>query len=153
MHDLKYDCQNIAIITPMARKYMRKYFVKQGSFVPYNMEDLGKKYLIQVLLPGRTKEDIEVLLIGNLLNVKAAKPKRTRKNAPIEKVDENQKFKYARQFFEFIDVNMDIPLPPDVDLQTIKSRIDKGILEIKLEKRLQQMLEVQDNEFDNTQNN
>ena len=103
-----------------------------GSWVPYNLEKLENGYLIVVPLPGRTKEDINVSLIGNSLNIKAAKPKTSE-----ETKDDKEKpgIPFFRHGFSFMDVDMDIVLPADADLDSIKSIMSNGVLKIKLGKK------------------
>ncbi len=112
--------------------HMKECFGRLGSWVPYNLDKGETEYLITVPLPGRTKEDVNVSLIGNCLNVKASKPK----NAEETKKDEEAPgFPFLRHFFSFIDVDMDIDLPADADLDSIKSIMTNGLLRIKIGKK------------------
>ena len=112
-----------------------------GSWVPYNLEKLETGYLIVVPLPGRTKEDVNVSLIGNSLNIKAAKPKTDEKETSEEKTKEHR-HPFLKYFFTFIDVDMDIVLPADADLDSIKSIMSNGVLKIKLGKKPSRNIDV-----------
>ena len=103
-----------------------------GSWVPYNLEKLESGYLIVVPLPGRKKEDINISLIGNSLNIKAAKPKTSEE---INDDKEKPGIPFFRHGFSFMDVDMDITLPADADLDSIKSIMSNGVLKIKLGKK------------------
>ncbi|MFX1236138.1 MAG: Hsp20/alpha crystallin family protein [Promethearchaeota archaeon] len=115
----------------MAHRFMRGFSKVCEGWVPYNLEDKGDNYLIQVPLAGRKKEDIKVSLINDTLNVSAGKPK-TPEDAE-EKKEEEQLFK--RKFFSFVDVNLDIPLPPDANKDDIKSMMQNGLLKVKIGKK------------------
>jgi len=112
-----------------------------GSWVPYNIEDREDGYLITVPLPGRTKEEITVSLIGNSLNVKAAKPKTERET---KDESEHRGPPFLRFFFTFIDVDMDIPLPANADLDSIKSVMANGLLKVKVGKKASKKIDIND---------
>ena len=64
----------------MAGKFMKPFMKPFGNYIPYNIEDLGDGYLITIPLPGRTKDDVTVSLINNILNITASKPKEYQKS-------------------------------------------------------------------------
>jgi len=113
-------------------RHMKECFGRLGSWVPYHLHKAETEYLITVPLPGRTKEDLNVSLIGGCLNVKATKPKNAEK---IKKDEVTPGFPFLRHFFSFIDVDMDIDLPADADLDSIKSIMTNGLLRIKMGKK------------------
>ena len=80
------------------------------------------------------KEDVNVSLIGNSLNIKAAEPKTDEKETSEDKTKE-YRHPFLKYFFTFIDVDMDIPLPADADLDSIKSIMSNGVLKIKFGKK------------------
>ncbi|MFX0186291.1 MAG: Hsp20/alpha crystallin family protein [Candidatus Hodarchaeota archaeon] len=110
-------------------RHMKECFGRIGSWVPYNLEKTEGGYLITVPLPGRSMEDVNVSLIGNCLNVKASKPKNVKE--PKEE-KEKQGIPFLRHFFSFIDVDLDIELPADADLDSIKSIMTNGLLKVKI---------------------
>jgi len=114
---------------------------KFGSWIPYNLEDREGGYLITVPLPGRTKEDVTVSLIGNNLNIKASKPKT--EGEPKEESG-HPRHPFMRFFFSFIDVDMDIPLPANADLDSIKSVMANGLLKVKIGKKPSKKIDVND---------
>jgi HSP20 family molecular chaperone IbpA len=121
----------------MASKFMHHcghQIGRFGSIVPYRIQEVDESYIILVPLPGRTKEDVSVSLIGTNLNVAAKKPKLDEVKKP--KANTNGGFgPFSRNFFKFIEVNMDIPLPPNANTDAIKSKIANGLLKIKVDKK------------------
>ena len=113
-------------------RHMKECCGRLGSWVPHNLTKTEDGYLITIPLSGRTKEDVNVSLIGACLNVKASKPK----NIEETKDDkEKQGIPFFSHFFSFIDVDMDINLPADADLDSIKSIMTNGLLRIKIGKK------------------
>jgi len=118
-------------IGQMARKFMGGFMNQYKGWVPYNLEDTGDQYLFLVPLAGRTKEEVKVSLINKTLNVTAAKPKFTEEGEKKKK----DEIPFIKNFFAFVDVNLDIPLPEDADLDTIKSIMQNGLLKVKIGKK------------------
>jgi len=122
-------------------RHMEECWGKAGSWVPHNVEDSGDYYLVTVPLPGRTKEEVNVSLIGNNLNIKAGKPKGddTEKDMP-----KGSHSPFHRCFFSFIEVDMDIPLAANADLDSIKSVMANGLLKVKIGKKPSKKIDVND---------
>lgn len=109
------------------------------GFTPYEIEDLGDNYLISVPLPGLSKEDVKVSLINDNLNISAKSKSEEIKSKTPEDKDEDIHCGavFCKDLLNFLwkkDVNLDIPLPSDVDKETIKSRLNNGLLKVKIEK-------------------
>ena len=115
-------------------KHMRRWMQDFASNILYNIEDLGETYLITVLLPGRTKDDVKVSLLDGYINVNAPKPKTAKKEGDKEENKEDI-HSFIRKTFIFVDVDMDIPLPAGTDTEVIKSAMSNGLLKIKLGKK------------------
>jgi HSP20 family molecular chaperone IbpA len=125
-------------------KRMAHHFMKgfMGSHIAYNLEDLGKSYLITVPLAGRAREDVTVSLINKHLNVKAEKPKIPEREG-IEEKPEKEKFEpFFWKGFTFIEVNMDIPLPVDADTDSIVSKMSNGLLKVTFGKKPAKKIDV-----------
>lgn len=122
-------------------RHVEECMGKFGSMVPYNLEDREEGYLITVPLPGRTKEDVTVSLIGNSLNVKASKPK---SEGETKEESAHARHPFLRFFFTFIDVDMDIPLPANADLDSIKSVMANGLLKVKVGKKPSKKIDIND---------
>lgn len=138
---------NMPNMMRMLKHNMSQCLGHGGHTVPYNMNSVDDGYLVVIPLSGRTKEDVKVSLYNNILNVKASKPKG----------DEGEKVKaeggdngcgcgpgFFRNFFNFIEVDLDIPLPPDANEDEIKSVMANGLLKIKVGKKPAKTINVDD---------
>lgn len=125
--------KDIGRMKHMAGRFMKQFMGGFGNWIPHNIEDLGKEYLITVPLPGRTKEDVKVSLINKNLNVNAKKPKVPEREG-IKKEDKEQ-FSFPFHGFKFVDVNMDIPLPVNANEDSIVSKMANGLLRIIIGKK------------------
>jgi HSP20 family molecular chaperone IbpA len=128
----------------MAKHFMRGFM---GSYIPYNLEDLGESYLITVPLAGRTKEQVNVSLINKHLNIKADKPNIPERGGVKEKPEEEKSpHEWGGPFFwkgfTFIEVNMDISLPADADTDTIVSKMANGLLKVTFGKKPAKKIDV-----------
>lgn len=120
----------------MAARFMHHFghhMARFGSTIPYRIEDQEDKYMILIPLAGRNKEDVAVSLIEDELNIVAKKPGISEKHTDTERVGKRS-MPHSRQFFRFIEVNMDIPLPTDANKNEIKSKMADGLLRIKIGK-------------------
>ena len=126
---------DIAKMKHMAGHFMKGFMHQMGSFIPYNIDDLGTEYLITIPLPGRTKEDVKVSLINKNINVEAKKPEVSEKEGKESKESPNECCGIPFRGFRFIDVNMDIPLPVDADENSVSSKMGNGLLRIMVAKK------------------
>jgi HSP20 family molecular chaperone IbpA len=138
-----FNPQQMHKMRKMAYHFMRGFM---GTYIPYNVEDLGESYLITVPLAGRTKEEVKVSLINRHLNVKAEKPKIPERENLEEKKEESTAHEGFGPFFwkgfTFIEVNMDIPLPVDADTDTIVSKMANGLLKVTFGKKPAKKIDV-----------
>lgn len=138
---------DIAKMKRMAKHFMHGFM---GSYIPFNVEDLGDSYLITVPLAGRIKEDVNVSLINKHINIKADKPKIPERENLKEKEEEHKTAQdwcmpFFRKGFTFIDVNMDIPLPIDADTETLVSKMANGLLKITMSKKPAKKIDISEN--------
>ena len=139
-----FNPQQMRKMQKMAHHFMRGFM---GTYIPYNLEDLGDSYLITVPLAGRTKEEVTVSLINKHLNIKAEKPKIPERESGEEKSDDEKATQehYGPFFwkgFTFIEVNMDITLPVDADTDTIVSKMANGLLKVTFGKKPAKKIDV-----------
>lgn len=146
------DCCNFGPHDIAKMKRMAKHFMHgfMGSYIPFNVEDLGDSYLITVPLAGRIKEDVKVSLINKHLNIKADKPKIPERENLKEKEEETKTAQdwcmpFFRKGFTFIDVDMDIPLPIDADTETVVSKMANGLLKITMSKKPAKKIDISEN--------
>ena len=126
--------------------HIRDCMTNFEGWVPYDIEDNENNYLIAVPLPGFSKEDVKVSLISNNLNVKAQRSsEESDKKEKDDKEDINCGVIFCHNLLNFLwnkDVNLDIPLPSDVDREKIISKMNNGLLKIKIEKLPPQKIDI-----------
>jgi HSP20 family molecular chaperone IbpA len=130
-----FSPKDVARMKNVAGQFIKGFMHQMGSYIPYNIDDLGTEYLIIVPLPGRTKEDVKVSLINKNINVEAKKPKISEKEEKDVKEKEEECCGFPTRGFRFIDVNMDIPLPVDADENSVSSKMGNGLLKIQVTKK------------------
>ena len=109
----------------------------------YGPESSGKcfsenNYLFTIPLPGFSKEEVRVSLISNNLNITAKKPSNENEKKEEDQIDDiNCGIYFTKNLLNFLwnkDVNLDISLPSDLDRENIISKMNNGLLKIKIEK-------------------
>jgi len=133
----QFGPHDVAKMKQMARHFMHGFI---GSYIPFNVEDLGDSYLITIPLAGRTKEEVNVSLINKHLNIKAEKPKipereKLKDEPEAETSAQDCCMPFFRKGFTFVEVDMDIPLPADADTETLISKMSNGLLKITMGKK------------------
>lgn len=128
-------------------RHMKACGQQMGAWVPYNLEKTEDGYLIQIPLPGRSKEEVKVSIIGKTLNIAAAKPKaeEAKEKESLDCCHETPWGPFLRKFFMFVEVNMDIPLPENADENNIKSVMSNGLLKIKIGKKPAKNIDISEN--------
>jgi HSP20 family molecular chaperone IbpA len=130
-----FSPKDVAKMKHIAGSFMKGFMQQMGSYIPYNIDDLGTEYLITVPLPGRTKDDIKVSQINKNINVEAKRPQIPEKEGKEVKEKQDECCGFPARGFRFIDVNMDIPLPADADENTVSSKMGNGLLKILVTKK------------------
>jgi len=135
--DFCFSPKDVVRMKHMAGRFMNGFMHQMESFVPHNIDDLGTEYLITIPLPGRTKDDVKVSLINNNINVEAKKPNVPEKEGKEEQTKQENccGVPFPMNGFNFIDVNMDIPLPADADENSVSSKMSNGLLRITVVKK------------------
>jgi HSP20 family protein len=93
--------------------------------MPVEMYETPEELVVKVELPGVRKEDIEVSVRDNYLVIRAEKREEIEENR--EQVHVSERF-YGK--FERV-----IPLPTEVDTESVKAKYENGILEIRFPKK------------------
>ena len=128
---------------PMAFLHMDMGHVKNcmdnfEGWIPYDIENNESNYLVKIPLPGFSKEDVKVSLISNNLNITAKRLLVEKEKKEEDQTDNiNCGVHFTQNLINFLwnkDINLDIPLPSDVDSEKIISRMNNGLLKIKIEK-------------------
>ena len=104
----------------------REAWFEEGFRTPLaDIIDEGDKYVIEVELPGMSKEDIEIYTYDNTLEVIARRKFERR-------VEKEGVLRMERAYTGFRRV---FPLPRDADPEKIKAKYENGVLRIEVGKR------------------
>ena len=117
------------------RKEMEKIFGKMKEvdlFVAKGLEkarvNLKKEkgeYVFDIEMPGVPKENIEVNIIGDILEVKG-------KKSDVKK-KKNENYIYAESFAQSFVRR--VKIPEDADLKKVKAKYENGVLTIRIKKK------------------
>jgi HSP20 family protein len=101
-------------------------FLDENSLMPaMNVKEHSKDYEIEFAAPGFSKNDFEVTIDDNILNVCGKKEKET------EEKDED----YTRKEFSYNSFKRSLKLPTSVNTdQDVKATYKNGILKLNLQK-------------------
>ncbi|MFX0071936.1 MAG: Hsp20/alpha crystallin family protein [Candidatus Hermodarchaeota archaeon] len=122
-------------------KWMGQWTKKFEGWVPYDIEEKDDNYFIVMPLPGLTKEEVDVSLIGRELNIKTKKKTPEENETKDEKESKKNLYRghgFLRYFLNMLwkkGVDMDIQIPDDADENSIKSIMANGLLKIKFGKK------------------
>jgi len=102
-------------------------FFEDDSLMPaMNVKEHDKDFEIEFAAPGFSKEDFEITIKDNMLNVCGEK-----KNE-VEEKDEN----YTRKEFSYSSFQRSLNLPETINTdQEVKATYKKGILKLNLQKK------------------
>ena len=89
-----------------------------------NLQDLGDKYVVQVAVPGMSKEHLNIQLNGNVLRIQGEK--QWKNGMPVQQVVEFSNTRYSRSFI----------LPEDTDHDAISAECKNGLLTLHLGKHV-----------------
>lgn len=98
-----------------------------GSFerIPaIDIKDAGDKYIVQAEMPGISKDDVEIEIVDNMLEIRAKK----------EEEKEEKGVGYVRRERGRLSFYRRIPVYEDMDQDKIEAKMEDGILEITLPK-------------------
>jgi len=93
-------------------------------FPAMDIKDEGDHYLIEVDLPGLSKEDVEVMVGEGVLDI-AAKRESNR-----EESDEG----YIRRERGFVSFHRRLNLPDDATEEKLEAKLDDGVLKVLVQK-------------------
>lgn len=96
-----------------------------GAYPPVNITETKDAYVLDLLVPGWTKEDFKINLEKNVLTVSAEKK--------TEQKSEDQK--HIRREFSFRTFKRSFTLDETVDAEKIQAKYENGILQVQLPKK------------------
>lgn len=101
---------------------------QNGSKQPAtNVFETDASFKIEVLLPGFSKEDLQMSYHKNLLTVKVSKAEKE-ENAQVE-------YKYEHREFGTFNFEKQFKVPNSVNIETIDAKFENGVLNIVLPKK------------------
>ena len=89
-----------------------------------NIKELDDEILLELIVPGFKKNEIEISLENNTLLVHAKK----------ETKEENSNEKYILNEYSSKEFSRNFKINPNVDMESISSKLEDGILTIKVPK-------------------
>ncbi len=89
-----------------------------------NIKDNKKNFEIEVAAPGLTKEDFEVTVDNNIINISCEK----------EESKESKDDNYTREEFNYSAFSRSFSLPENVDTETVDAKYKEGVLTLTLTK-------------------
>ncbi|MDR1780403.1 MAG: Hsp20/alpha crystallin family protein [Tannerella sp.] len=100
---------------------------KRVSSPAVNIIENEKEYKVEVAAPGLTKDDFRIdIHDDDMLTISVEKKS--------EKSDEGKNNKYLRREFSYSSFRQSMILPDDVDRESIKAKMEDGILSIEIPK-------------------
>ena len=106
--------------------YHEDYVKNDGKTPATNVFETDKEFKLEVLLPGFTKEDLQLNVHNSVLTIKVEK----------EKKEENaEAYKYAHREFDAYNFEKQYKLPKTVDNEKIEAKFENGILNVQLPKK------------------
>jgi HSP20 family protein len=98
-------------------------------------------FVVELAVPGLTKEDFTIEIEENLLKVASEVKKET------ETSDTNADVRYTRKEFSFSNFKRTFTLPENIKSEDVKAKYENGVLQIALpkkeeEKELKKMVEI-----------
>lgn len=122
--------------------HFKGYFQNFEGWIPHYIEEFETYYMIVVPLPGFAKEDVEINLISNSINIngkkKEAIPEQEQSKSPEQKESKYPRSHFIKEIFDRLwnkGFNLEISLPDNVNKEDIKSKLVNGLLKIKLGKK------------------
>mgnify|MGYP001767284733 CR=1 FL=1 len=107
--------------------YHENYLEKCGCQPATNVFETDRDFRIELLLPGFSKDDVQLNYHKNLLTIKVDKEE-NRDKQPEE-------YKFARREFGTFNFEKSFKVPNTVDVEKIGARFENGILQVTLPKK------------------
>ena len=113
----------------------------KGMAMPVDVKEYDDKYCVKVELPGIEKENINIDINKSYVKIDA--------NKDYEKEDDDKKHKYHKSEFRYGNYSRTLYFPYEVDVESSKAELKKGILildlpKIHAEKEETKKLEIKD---------
>ena len=107
------------------RPMLSRLPVEEKGWMPaIDIFEKDDKFVVKAELPGMNEEDVDVSVVGDMLNIKGEKKTET-------EVKEEDYYRCERAYGSFY---RSIPLPSTVDASKIEASYEDGVLEVTLPK-------------------
>ena len=111
----------------MTNDYHESYLQNAKRQPATNVFETETDFRIELLLPGFSKEDVQINYHQNLLTVKVDKPESESNNT--------EGFKYARREFGLFNFEKQFQVPNAVKVESIDAKFENGVLSLVLPKK------------------
>ena len=121
-----------------------EWFPMRATTAPaINVKEFDKEFLIEIAVPGMTKEDFKIHVNAKNQLVVSVEKKQ-------ESTDDEKAAKFLRREFNYTRFEQTLLLPENVDREAITAKAKHGVLKIKLpklenpqEKEITRVIEIQ----------
>jgi len=111
----------------MTNDYHENYLQNAKRQPGTNVFETETDFRIELLLPGFSKEDVQINYHKNLLTVKVDKPESESNNT--------EGFKYAHREFGLFNFEKQFQVPNTVKVESIDAKFENGVLNLVLPKK------------------
>ena len=111
----------------MTNDYHENYLQNAKKQPATNVFETETDFRIELLLPGFSKEDVQINYHKNLLTVKVDKPESEPNNT--------EGFKYAHREFGLFNFEKQFQVPNTVKVESIDAKFENGVLNLVLPKK------------------
>ena len=101
-----------------------RYQNASSSLPAVNVQEQEKQYILELAVPGKTKEDFELSLDNDVLSISSS-------DSAESKVNDG----FTRREFSYASFKRSFALPDTIDSSGIKAKYAQGILSIELPKK------------------
>ena len=98
-----------------------------SSSIPIEVEETNQEYLIQAKLPGISKEQIQLNVLGNTISIVI--------NNRVDLIEEDEKNQVFRQKKSLTQSSRTIPLPQQINEQLVRASYQNGLLQVIIPKQ------------------
>ena len=99
---------------------------------PVNISESDQNFMIEVIAPGLSKDDIQISMEDNTLSISYEKETR---NKSEEKDDENKQVRFLKNEYSYESFKRSFRLNDKIDADKIAAKYENGVLKIDLPKK------------------
>ena len=126
-----FDC-GPSFFGPRLGKLIHHMAKEWKQFWPHDLAETDDQYILSMPLPGWEVKDVEVSIKGNNILVETLRPETEK--AP-ETEDPHHRFLPMTKFWNKPNVHVTVPVEEEIDPESVKAKLARGILEIRFNKK------------------